>query len=272
MSRTVRNPRLRAAVSLGIALLATLAGGVVSIEAVHGYEQRLEGLRAPVAGVTVVIATHDLYPGLPIQADDLIAIDIPAEYAPPGGYATVDALVGRVPKERILGSEFVLGERLADSATGSGLNALIPPGMRGVAVDIANGAQLSGFLTPGDHVDVLVTVTGEDGVRETITLAQDVAALAVDDRTDGAKQDGPQAPSVTLALTPEQAEEVVHAHRKGAITLSMRAAGDCDHVDLRDPVVIPQLAAAPEAQSVELWRATDLDVQPVDEQGAFKHR
>jgi len=158
---------------------------------------------------------------------------MPFEYIPAGSFASPEEVVGRVPRERILANEFIRKERLADRSAGIGLNALISRGMRAVSINITNGSALSGFLNPGNYVDVLVTINPQvegAGDDQTFTLLQAVYVLAVrarmvqDNMRSGAGEvrGRGSAPSVTLQVTPEQAEQLAHARQKGTITLLLR--------------------------------------------------
>jgi pilus assembly protein CpaB len=154
-------------------------------------------------------------------------------------------VVGRIPRERILANEFVRSDRLADPVAGVGLNAIIPRGMRAISINIADGQALSGFLNPGNYVDLLVTVQPDvvgEAARstakpETNTLLQAVFVLGVNSRMrnesrDDAKARGRNRPSVTLLTTADQAEQVAHAENMGEVTLTLRNDLDVTYADL----------------------------------------
>jgi pilus assembly protein CpaB len=143
--------------------------------------------------------------------------------------------VGRVPRERILSQEFIREERLADPEAGVGLNAIIPRGMRAISINISDGSAVSGFLNPGNYVDVLVTIEGDDNREaETNTLLQAVTVLAVNNRlgntTSESSGDRSRA-SVTVAVTPDLAEKLTHAVAQGTVTMTLRNDIDVTHVE-----------------------------------------
>jgi pilus assembly protein CpaB len=246
-------------VFLILALVAGAAATVLIYQLVQGYERRIAAMQKPEETQVVIVAAADLFPGLVITEADIVGIEIPKKYAPVASFSVPDLVVGRVPRERILANEFVLPERLADSESGVGLNALIPLGMRAISININDGNAVSGFLRPGDIVDMLVTMRddtsrGAATEAQTFTLLQTVPVLAVNDKaqqdeneaaaeaeaakakgkTKGAKKkttQRKQRPSVTFAVTPEQAEEVAHAERLGEITLSLRRKDDAATVE-----------------------------------------
>ena len=117
--------------------------------------------------------------------------------------------------------------------------AIIPHGMRAISLDISGGSAVAGFVNPGNYVDILLTVEDLDrGTLTTITLLQAVSVLAVNDRLGGFRElteeqqkqeedqartrGGASAPSITIAVTPDQAERVTHAKIQGTVTLTLR--------------------------------------------------
>lgn len=178
------------------------------------------------AEVTVPVANKVLSMGRTITAADVDEVQLRAAYVPATAILKVEDIVGRVPGERILPGDLVREERLAPAESGHDLDAVIASGMRARSVNLSGGDQVSGFLLPGNRVDVIVTlydrVTGE--VAETRTLVQAVRVLAVDDRLDEAGRRGIKLkPQVTLELAPDDAEKITHAQREGDIRLTLRS-------------------------------------------------
>lgn len=133
-------------------------------------------------------------------------------------------------RERVLGSEFIREERLADPTGGLGLNAMIPRGMRAVSLDLSDGAAVSGFLAPGNYVEVLVTLPGEAEESETVTLLQ-ATTVSEMGAEQAPSQSGRRAPTITVSVTPDQAERVSHAIAQGQVTLTLRGDIDVTHAE-----------------------------------------
>jgi hypothetical protein len=96
----------------------------------------------------------------------------------------------------------------------------LPKGTRAVAVAVEQD-QAAGFILPGSRVDVTCTTPEEGGKAVTKTIAPDVLVLAVD--TQVSPTDKPiTSVTVTLAVTPEQAESVTAARAQGTIGLTLR--------------------------------------------------
>jgi len=228
----------RALVFLVVSVIAGVAALYVVYQLIGSYQAKIREASKPEETVMAIVAARDLYQGITITEEDLFAVEIPPEYLHEDVYQSPEHVVGRIPRERILANEFIREERLADADEGIGLNAIIPRGMRAISINVEGGSAVSGFLNPGNYVDVLVTLDPERSGRGsdtmTTTLLQAVYVLAVNSRLgSGAKRrEGEEEqparstrrfrPSVTLAVTPEQAEEVAHAEKKGTITLALR--------------------------------------------------
>jgi pilus assembly protein CpaB len=227
--------RLRALLFLFLSFGAAAVASVVIYLVIHGYQQDLQAAQAPDETTTVMVAARDMWQGITIEAGDLAMIELPPEYVPESVLRQPEQAVGRVPRERILAQEFIREERLADPEAGIGLNAIIPRGMRAISINISDGSAVSGFLNPGNYVDVLVTIEGDEAREaETNTLLQAVTVLAVNNRLGNSSSEstGDRAKSsVTVAVTPDLAEKLTHAVAQGTVTMTLRNDIDVTHVE-----------------------------------------
>ena len=227
--------RLRAALFLMVSLAAAGVAAAVIWSVITSYQKELVDATREEETIQVIVAAKDLAQGRTILAEDLAPIELPPDYIPNAVLREAAQALGRVPRERILVQEFIRNERLADPEAGVGLNAIIPRGMRAISVNISGGASVSGFLNPGNYVDILVTVSGGENGRktETNTLLQAITVLAVDARMGVGSERGGRngTPSVTLAVTPEQAEKLTHALSESAVNLTLRNDIDVTHIE-----------------------------------------
>ena len=111
------------------------------------------------AGVEVMVAANDLQVGARVEERDVKIIRIPGADLPPGAPRKRSEVLGHGVIIPISKGEFILPNRLAQENAGSGLPALIPPGMRAVSVRVNEVVSVAGFVTPGTRVDVLLTGT-----------------------------------------------------------------------------------------------------------------
>ena len=235
MARRRSGGRTRAAIFLLASLGAAVVFTFVVFKLIQRYQEQLDEFEQEEETRDVVIAAKELHQGQTIVAEDIVVLPVPPAFVPETTFQYVEDVVGRVPRERVLPGEFLREERLADPESGVGLNAIIPRGMRAVSINITDGSAVSGFLNPGNYVDVLITLQGSDNLEKTVTLIQACYVLAVDDRMGGdgggRRGEGTVRPSVTLAVTPESAQKLAHAHIKGDVTLTLRNDIDVTQVE-----------------------------------------
>ncbi|MCH5641897.1 MULTISPECIES: SAF domain-containing protein [unclassified Gordonia (in: high G+C Gram-positive bacteria)] len=100
----------------------------------------------------VLAAAHELRPGQPLTADDVLVVRVPAALVPDGALTSADAGIGRMIAGPVRIGEIVtdarlLTPRLPSALTGSDDARLVP-------VHLADDA-LTALLRSGDVVDVL---------------------------------------------------------------------------------------------------------------------
>ena len=204
-------------------------------------------------GVEVMVAANDLQVGSRVEERDIKIIRIPAVDLPPGAPRKRSDVIGHGVIIPISKGEFILPNRLAAENAGSGLPSLIPPGMRAVSVRVNDVASVSGFVTPGTRVDVLVTAsTTGTGEPQTTTVLQNVQVLASGHTLERSSTGEAQnAVVITLLVTPEDAQRLTLATNEGRIQLALR-----NPVDTRQDEVLAANAKA-------LFKGTAVPVAPV---------
>ncbi len=242
---------------IGGAIVVAIGATWGIFELLDQYQNQAGPEEREVKTTTVVAASRTLYQGVTITNDDLFVVKIPPEYLPKiteGEAATIkdvdvfssrERVVGRVPRERILANELVRPERLADGNAGVGLHAMIPQGMRAISLDLRGSDAITGFLEPGNYVDVVVTMKDELGELYTKTILQTVLILGVNSKAENEStadvaRRGKQRPSVTFLVTQAQAEELAFANEMGKVSLSLRNVLDASYTDL-DGATLDQL-------------------------------
>jgi len=190
----------------------------------------------------VVVAVTDLPVGSLLTPLDMQVRMWPENLIPAGSADSLESLVGRVLKTEIAAGEPVLESKLAPDGSTGGFSSLIPPGMRAVTVGVNVVSGVGGFILPKTRVDVLVTVTGvsSSGDRQTKTILQNVEVLAVDQTYDQDSDDPVTVKSVTLLVTPEEAEQLSLAANEGVLQLSLRSGAD-DELYIGKGVELKQL-------------------------------
>jgi pilus assembly protein CpaB len=191
---------------------------------------------------TIVVAAEPLRYGAELTRERLEEIPWPQDELPQGAVATIDEMLqvpGRVVLSPVEANEPVLLAKLSGPDGRATLSNLLSPGMRAVTIRIDEIAGVGGFVTPGDRVDVVLTrdvgevqeVQGsaQGAAGSTIateTVVENVKVLSVGQGVDE-RETAPQvAESVTLEVTPADANRIALARNVGTLSLSLRSAGE----------------------------------------------
>jgi pilus assembly protein CpaB len=185
----------------------------------------------------VALATKDLEVGTVLKEDDVKVSDWPGA-VPMGSTNQVKDIIGRGVITAIFAKEPVIASRLAPKGAGGGMAAMIPPGMRAVAVRVNEVVGVAGFVVPGMHVDVLISGTspGSNANLGTLTqtLLQNVEVLSAG---QDFKKDSEGKPVmvqvINMLVTPTQAEQLSLASSTTTIQLVLR--NPLDHEIAKTP-------------------------------------
>ena len=164
-----------------------------------------------------------------------------------------DAIVkGKSNEEEIMGSrvrrtlakdEPITPNALVGELTGSYMAAALNKGMRAVGVKIRPESSVSGFIQPGDFVDVIMVYNvkvrsdADQQTQQLIvknaaeTVLSNVRVLAVDQDSDSTDRDAKISKTITLEVTRRGAEIIALSQDMGEIYLSLRQLGDKDDMN-----------------------------------------
>ena len=205
--------------------LALTAGGVLAY-ATYDYVQNQPTKTVSLPTQRVVVAAADLDIGAELHADDLRVIEWPATAVPQGAMSDPKEIVGRGLIMPVIQNEPILPMKLASKDAGSGLPPLIPPGLRAVSVRVNEVIGVAGYVVPGTHVDVVVTVSPTQQYQDTTSkvILTDVQVLAAGTKIDRDTEDNKPIPVsvVTLLVNPDESERLTLAANEGKIQLALR--------------------------------------------------
>ena len=190
----------------------------------------------------VLVAAQDVPFGDMVQQGDLRWQSWPKNGAPPGAILETEdpraasEFNGWLVRSHLSEGEPVSRDRLIEPGKAGFMAALLPSGMRAVAISIEpqGGTTAGNFILPGDHVDVIHTfkdddvarASGGDGmVSETILRNVRVLAIGTSIQKPG-KEPVIGGSNATLELTPGQVEQIILAQRVGQLSLSLRSMSD----------------------------------------------
>jgi len=221
--------------ALGCGIVASI--GITQVMAKRGADVAIE--LEP-----VVVAIADIPMGDPIPPQLVKLEDWPKDKVPKGALQSLEALEGRRPKTRIFaGSPILDNQLLGKGVVDHGASDVIPKGMRVVAVKVDAVSGNANLIRPGDRVDVLVHVRSGGDLHNTITktVLQDIKVFAVDNVWATATGTGERsivAKTISLLVTPAQAEKVTLASELGNIRLVMRSPDDKEEAKVSGAVAM----------------------------------
>jgi len=202
---------------LVFAFVVAALGGLVT------YRQLINHAPSPAGtpSVRIVLASHNLDIGSLITANDVGLADWTGPI-PEGSSSKAEDVIGRGVTTQILAKEPVMESRLAPKGAGGGLATLIPSGMRAFAVRVNDVAGDAGFVTAGQHVDVVINgnAPGPDAElgSEVRTLLQNVEVLSAG---QDFKKDAEGKPVVSqvvnLLVSPQDAEKLILAANQTSV-------------------------------------------------------
>jgi pilus assembly protein CpaB len=177
--------------------------------------------------VKVVAAAKPLQAGEELKADNLVLEDWPSSASLAGAFKSVEEVKGRSVIYPVAERQPIVDGYLAVAGSGIGLTVKIPEGMRAISVRCDQNTGVAGFLFPGSHVDVLVTIRDAAAPPWTQIVMQDVEVLTAGQKTEPDPQGKPEVIAVvTLLLKPEDAEKVVLASTQGSVHFVLRNGAD----------------------------------------------
>jgi pilus assembly protein CpaB len=250
---------------LKIALVVAVFFGLIAAYGIYNFlsqqQREADSLRA--SNQDIVVAAQDILPGTTLNDEALKKGLIkttpwPKSSIPAGAFSSPQQVFGKVNRVKILANEPILDSRLAGE--GAGLTVRLETGKRALALRVDEIVGVSGFIVPDDRVDVILTTTplgaAQDAKISKIVL-QNMRVLSVAQSTE--QKDGkPQlARSITLEVTPEEAEKLTLASQEGQIVLALRGLGDAAQLttigsNKRD---LLSFAAAPKKQGGAVTQA-----------------
>lgn len=146
------------------------------------------------------------------------------------GKKTPEDFTGAVIREGVAAGQPIIETLVVKPGESGFLAAVLGPGTRAVSVSINATTGISGFIFPGDRVDVILTQNikerGEDNQaahHASETVLSNVRVIAVDQSANDQEDKPVVAKNVTLEVTPKQAEIVTLVSEIGKLSLSLRS-------------------------------------------------
>jgi pilus assembly protein CpaB len=183
--------------------------------------------------VPVVMAAQDIPMNTTVTREMLVVKNMPEAYAHPQAYNTVDQVTGKTSKVQVLNGEQILPNIVAaKDKPGNRFSYNISDKQRAITFAVNEVKGVGGYLVVGDRVDILLT-RNNAGITYTGTMMQYKEILATGSMTVPT-EDGKQkiVPTITLSLTPTEAQQLTLAENTGDIKFSLRAPIDKEIISI----------------------------------------
>jgi pilus assembly protein CpaB len=245
---------------LGIGILVALLVSIVSYNFLKGKAQKQFQTQET---VDIAIAAIDLPWGTALNTQVLKTAPYLKTSLPAGHHTSTASLEGRVLIYPVKANEPIFESSLAPtSIKAGGMAAVVTPNKRAMAVKVDKVVGVSGFVFPGNRVDILVTLAGQESQAITKTVLENMLVLASGSEVaKTGKQEQPTAVDViTLEVTPEEGEKLGHAATQGKLLFALRNYTDTTDIltkGVTNPALLSSYRGAGEIKpSVGKPRAT----------------
>lgn len=232
---------MRARTLLLLVLAVVIAGGTAMLARSWLAAQRARELAqvkpaaAPKPTKSVLVARADIKRGQILRAEDLVwqvwpdgSLD--KNYILSSGPKKPETFAGWVAKEPIGGGEPVTDAKIIAPGDRGFLAAVLHPGMRAISVPVTVTSGISGFIFPGDSVDLLLSypvprgVSGSDYEHKAVeTVLRNVRVIAIDQRLQSKEGEAVVAHTATFEVSPKESEIITLANEIGKLSLSLRS-------------------------------------------------
>lgn len=251
----------------GLVLLIgiALAGGAVYLAKGQIGQYKTAIARAEAAKSQIVptkrifVVNRALKYGEKLNKEDVRAVDFPLGALPTGHFDDIAVIfpentdLPRIVLRPIEKDEALLAVKVTKPGEDAGLTSRLEKGMRAFAIKVDVSSGVSGFLRPGDRVDVYWTgrVGGGPNTSEITKLIETAVPLIAVDQRSGSLEGAQIARTVTVAISPNQVASLAQAQSTGRLSLSLVGVGDDAQiaqnieVNQRDLLGIEERAEAP---------------------------
>ena len=226
----------------GLVLVVGLALAGMAVYMVQGFiganqaeVAKERAFRAKIGPIVEVYVTNKpLAYGAALTKDDVQKVLMPKDSLPEGVFEDEallfpgDYLKPRFVVRQLDKMEPILTAKVSEPGQDVGLTARLTKGMRAFAIKVDVASGVSGFLQPGDVVDVYWTGGAADLQGELTRLIESsIRIVAVDQTADAENSTSTLiARTVTVEATPEEVARLAQAQATGRLALSLVGAGD----------------------------------------------
>ncbi|APX89371.1 Flp pilus assembly protein CpaB [Brevirhabdus pacifica] len=229
---------MRFVFGLVLVLGVGLAGFAVFMaqDRIGQYQAALENQRKEMKNTVPVeqiyVATRKLVHGEILTEKDVKLTLFPKTSIPEGAFRAKDELFPannerpRYVIRTMEPAEALMAVKVTEPGQDAGVSSRLRKGMRAFAIQVDVTTGVSGFLRPGDHVDIYWSGIAGDAGNVTRLIEANVELIAIDQTADTDRSNPTIARTVTVEVTPQQVASLAQARSSGRLSLSLVGVQD----------------------------------------------
>ncbi len=236
MANRVTKNWLLLAAAIGLGVVAFYLSNTVISKRMKQIEDELKAARET---RPVVVASRDLAPGETINNSTAAVREFPKEFLH-------DSALGPTEFNRIDGEALLIGVRAGEpllpvytvTRGGAYFSGSIQEGRRALTIEVDELSSIAGMVKPGDVMDLIMTakppqgtgsaVAGHQAESFTFPLLSGVEVMATGKAQRGTAGNIESYSTVTLNVTPQEANAIIVAKASAKVTAVLRSPKDQD--------------------------------------------
>lgn len=248
-------------------ILVLLAGVGLAAFAVSVAKDRFDQYQAALAETRdaivptteVFVVTRQMRYGELLRPADVRAIRWPSDHLPFGVFTDMERLFPpdqeepRMVLRAMEMNEPVLLSKVTAPGEDAGVASRLEQGMRALAMRVDVSSGVSGFLRPGDRVDVYWTGSDREDDQITRLIRSNVQIIAIDQIADEDRNNPTIARTITVSAEPADIAALTQAQASGNLTLALVGVHDFEE-SAQVEVSTSELLGTPQAEAVDAPR------------------
>lgn len=215
-------------------LLIGVILGLITVFFLNKYIQTLnkvEDVGTTSSYSQVVVAQTSIPAHIRITEDMVKLASIPTDGIHPDAVTDLDKVIGSISKAEIINEEQVLLGRIVVEDINENLSYRIPENMRAITIPVNEVTGVANYISVGDNIDILVTYDIEGS--KTYTQIQNIEVLELGSLKKPTEAEVIEQPNtITILVSPEQAEVIAFATINGSFHLTLRSPIDINKIEL----------------------------------------
>lgn len=222
--------------AVAVLIFALIYSTLSKIEESKEEEVESKVVQVSIPRKEIIVASMDI-PAHAVVTSRMIKMEsVPENVVPVGAITEPRLVIGHPTTVDIFSGDIFTKRKIFEDISQAGFIGDIPPDCRAISVPINDVSAVSGFIEPGDYVDILIVSDSEDQISSRILL-QNVLLLAIGSTSENRKTrtdsegntvsnnsnaGNSGAATATLALHPNEILRLTANMQTGNINLILR--------------------------------------------------